>query len=113
MDISSSTFSNNDADSTGGAISTSNDATITNSTFSANRYSANHGGAIANHGHRLLMTYSTLSGNLSRDGGGAVWSDPSDLGVTIIATSVLANSDGTDCAGTNVLDAGKNVGRGR
>jgi CSLREA domain-containing protein len=110
MQVSSSTFSNNDADSTGGAIATSNDATITKSTFSANGLSANHGGAIANHGDRLLMTYSTLSLNTARDGGAAVWSEPTEFGVTIISTSILANSEnGGDCAGTNVIDAGKNI----
>jgi len=68
------TFSGNQAQNSGGAISFNSfsSLTITNSTFSGN-YSFGHGGAIYGSGGSLIVNSSTFSGNMSYVQGGAIY----------------------------------------
>jgi CSLREA domain-containing protein len=78
--ISNSTFSNNSADNTGGAlINNAGTLTITNSTFSDN--SSGYGGALRSFAGTISITNSSFSGNSASSYGGAIYHSNGDLTV--------------------------------
>ena len=89
-----STVSGNHAGHGGGIENNDGHTTMINSTVSGNSAST-LGGGIRNVG-TLDVTYSTISGNSAAEGGGI-----SNSGMVIIGNSIIANSPGGDCAGTN------------
>ncbi|GKX34149.1 MAG: hypothetical protein MnENMB40S_17670 [Rhizobiaceae bacterium MnEN-MB40S] len=83
-------LSNNSSIHVGGAISSSADITIVDSTISENA-SGSHGGAIYSNGGALTIADSELSGNESGGWGGAIYS----LGGTVtIADSIFSDNQG-------------------
>jgi predicted outer membrane repeat protein len=101
LTISRSSFINNQAQTgDGGGIcnknATSDDMSITNSTFTFNLV-GNVGGAIANFGYGTLL-YSTISNNDSNHGPGGVYNDGSNGAIFIVTKSIIAfQSSGPDC----------------
>ena len=110
VQISNSTFSNNNAEDFyfemgegyGGAIQNSSDMTIHNCTFSGNS-SLLDGGAIRNFGV-LSINGSTFSGNEAPNGGGIL----NLSGQVSVTNSIIANSIGADCVG-GITSTGYNI----
>jgi CSLREA domain-containing protein len=114
------TFSGNNAVLGGGAIANINGGTlrVINSTFYANRSIA--GGAILN-GARLVVSYSTFSGNDAEFGGGGIVNGNRKAATMRLSNTVLANNlngnivnvcEGSQCLGT-ITDGGYNISNDR
>jgi len=95
--ISSSTFFNNTATETGGAIENggSGRLVIGNSTFSGNTTIMLGGSAILNSGEITVMAYTTITENTGGTPGAALLSGPDTI---LIRNSIIANNNGGDCS---------------
>jgi len=95
--ISSSTFFNNTAIETGGAIEngSSGRIVVSNSTFSGNSTIILGGSAILNSGEITVMAYTTITENTGGTPGAALLSGPDTL---LIRNSIIANNYGGDCS---------------
>ncbi|MGD8813376.1 MAG: choice-of-anchor Q domain-containing protein [Anaerolineales bacterium] len=95
--ITQSTFSNNTATETGGAVENGSSArlAISNSTFSGNSTALLGGSAILNSGEIIVMAYTTIAYNVGGTPGAALLSGPDTIE---IRNSIIANNTGGDCS---------------
>ncbi|MGD2254050.1 MAG: right-handed parallel beta-helix repeat-containing protein, partial [Anaerolineales bacterium] len=97
VQITQSTFVNNNATETGGAIENGAGArlAISNSTFSGNSTALLGGSAILNSGEIIVMAYTTITNNVGGAPGVALMSGPDTIE---IRNSIIANNLGGDCS---------------
>ena len=95
--ITQSTFFNNTATETGGAIENgaSGRLVLSNSTFSGNSTVMLGGSAILNSGEIIVMAYTTITNNIGGTPGAALISGPDTIE---IRNSIIANNTGGDCS---------------
>jgi len=95
--ITRSTFFNNTATETGGAIENGPNGrlAISNSTFSGNSTVLLGGSAILNSGQITVMSYTTITNNTGGTPGAALLSGPDTIE---IRNSIIANNTGGDCS---------------
>jgi predicted outer membrane repeat protein len=95
--ITQSTFFNNTATETGGAIENGPGGrlAISNSTFSGNSSVILGGSAIFNSGEITVMAYTTITNNMGGAPGAALLSGPDTIE---IRNSIIANNSGGDCS---------------
>jgi len=95
--ITQSTFFNNTATETGGAIENGSGGrlAISNSTFSGNSSVILGGSAIFNSGQITVMAYTTITNNTGGAPGAALLSGPDTIE---IRNSIIANNSGGDCS---------------
>lgn len=95
LEITGSTFENNQAAFSGGAISTvEGTATFTNSTFSAN--SADNGGAVSSSAS-IILNFVTVVNNNADEGGG-IFVDSAGSDSFVIKNSIIAGNSADNCA---------------
>ena len=122
--VNNSTFINNSASSSGGAIRNNGTVSITNSTFTGN--SASSGGAIHNLGS-LTITDSTFTGNFASIQGGVInntvgtvtinhslfTTNTSPLGGAVHNTNTISSQDShygnNDCTGNTITNTSGNT----
>jgi predicted outer membrane repeat protein len=106
-----STFASNKAATGGGAIFSTSDLDVSNSTFTGNSTTGagSGGGAIHQTGGTGTVAYATIVGNTGLVFGGGVYSN--DPAVLTVSRSILANNDGGNCDGSNtaLVSGGYNV----
>ncbi len=106
-----STFANNVATSGGGAIYSTSDLDVSNSTFTNNSTtgSGSGGGAIHQSGGTATVTHATIVGNSGQAFGGGVYSN--DPAVLTLSRSIIANNTNGNCDGssTALVSGGYNV----
>ncbi len=107
--ITNSTFNNNKAEGSAGALYTSVNASISNSTFAANEAGPTEdGGAIyIVAGANVTIDNVTVSGNTAGSGAGI----SAVTGTGTIKNTILANNTGGNCDGA-VVSAGNNIDSG-
>jgi hypothetical protein len=95
--ITQSTFYNNTATETGGAIENGVNGrlAISNSTFSGNSTAMLGGSAILNSGEIIVMAFTTITNNVGGVPGVALLSGPDTIE---IRNSIIANNTGGDCS---------------
>lgn len=106
-----STLSNNLADGDGGGIYMNNPGTdphltITNSTLSGNSAIGGVGGGVLC-GGTILVTNSTIAGNMSSGTGGGIF----NVGGMTLFNTIVADSTGSNCSGT-IINGGNNIDSG-
>lgn len=92
LTIRSSTFVDNEAQGSGGAIANTPGAVLTaiNSTFTYNTVNADHGGAIDNAGGTVELIHCTIVENSSPAGGGGIANHPG--GTLTLTNSIVAGN---------------------
>ncbi len=110
-----STFSGNAAATGGGAIYSTSDLDVSNSTFTGNSTtgSGSGGGAIfQTGGGTSAVTYATVTANTGQTYGGGIYSE--DPAVLVVSRSILANNTNGNCDGssTALVSGGYNVWSG-
>jgi CSLREA domain-containing protein len=116
LDVTNSTFSDNQANIGGGISNSAGMLTITNSTFAGNRAivgelpGAAAGGGISN-SDMLTIINSTLSGNRADNFGGGI---ANNIGTSTLRNTIVANNtalSGSNCSGA-IIDGGGNLDSG-
>ena len=110
MELTDSSVLQNTAGTWGGGLANdANQTTVTGSTFAGN-FSRGTGGAIATrNGAPLSITNSTISGNTAlAEGGGIHWPAAGAAGVTVLQSTIVANTAGT--TGHNIWVGGAGSG---
>ncbi|HEU4662751.1 MAG TPA: hypothetical protein VFS55_01840, partial [Dokdonella sp.] len=107
-----STFSGNAAATGGGAIYSTSDLDVANSTFTGNSTtgSGSGGGAIfQTGGGTSVVTYATVASNSGQTYGGGIYSE--DPAVLVVSRSIMANNTNGNCDGssTALVSGGYNV----
>jgi hypothetical protein len=118
MEISGSTFTNNSALDSGGAVANSSVMTIDNSTFTGNsstavnaQVGAGHGGAIAN-GWQLTITNSVIAGNsAANSGGGIAFINPNSAATFLIVTNTTISGNLANASTVTSGGAGGGIGK--
>jgi len=102
-----STFGNNAATSGGGAIYSTSEIDVSNTTFTGNRTTgAGSGGAAIYQtgGGASTVTYATVAGNSGAGFGGGIYNDSNGSATLVVSRSILANNTNGNCDG--VLTSG-------
>ncbi|WP_395683203.1 choice-of-anchor Q domain-containing protein [Dokdonella sp.] len=106
-----STFTGNQAATGGGAISSTSDLDVADSTFTGNSTTGagSGGAAIEQTGGIATVMYSTITGNTGQTFGGGIYSN--DPAVLTVSRSIIANNTNGNCDGssTALVSAGYNV----
>jgi len=95
--ITGSTFHDNTATETGGAIenASSGRLAVSNSTFSGNSTTLLSGSAIFNSGEIIVLSYTTIANNIGGSPGAALMSGPDTI---TVRNSIIANNTGGNCS---------------